>query len=218
MEFGLLEALGEDERRELLSTARRRRFARGDIVFHREDPADTLHIVQRGRFAVRIVTPLGDVTTLSIVSRGESFGELALLGKAPRRTATVVALETSETLSIHELDFARVRARNPVVETVIVDHLATRVEALSERLVEALYVPADRRVLRRVHELCELYGDGANGAVEIPLTQEDIAGLAGTARATVNRVLRHEERRGTIERRRGRTVVLDVPALAERAR
>ena len=54
--------------------------------------------------------------------------------------------------------------------------------------------------------------------MEIALTQEDIAGLAGTSRATVNRVLGDEEQLGTIERRRGRIAILDAASLAERAK
>ena len=48
------------------------------------------------------------------------------------------------------------------------------------------------------------------------LTQEDLASLAGTSRATVNRVLRQEERRGTVELRRGRASVLDLEELSRR--
>lgn len=71
-------------------------------------------------------------------------------------------------------------------------------------------MPAETRVLRRLSELAAHYGD------EIPLTQEDIAGLAGTSRATVNRVLRAEAKRGTVELRRGRTVLLDAHAIGKR--
>jgi CRP-like cAMP-binding protein len=60
------------------------------------------------------------------------------------------------------------------------------------------------------------YGGGER--VVVPLTQEEIASLAGTSRATVNKVLRDEERRGTIELLRGKTVVLDMDALTRRAR
>jgi CRP-like cAMP-binding protein len=52
----------------------------------------------------------------------------------------------------------------------------------------------------------------------IPLTQEEIAEIAGTSRATVNRVLREEERRGVIELKRGRTIVVDPQQLASRTR
>ena len=52
---------------------------------------------------------------------------------------------------------------------------------------------------------------------ELGLTQEDLAGLAGTSRATVNRVLRDEESRGTVTLGRGKTVVLDLDTLTRRA-
>jgi CRP-like cAMP-binding protein len=52
----------------------------------------------------------------------------------------------------------------------------------------------------------------------IPLIQEDVAALAGTSRATVNRVLRDAEARGLVELGRGRTVLLDPDGLARLAR
>ena len=85
---------------------------------------------------------------------------------------------------------------------LLVHALAARVHRLSDLLVEALYVSADVRVLRRLTELASSYADS------IPLTQEELAGLAGTSRATVDRVLRDAARRGEVELRRGRVTVL----------
>jgi CRP/FNR family transcriptional regulator, cyclic AMP receptor protein len=74
----------------------------------------------------------------------------------------------------------------------------------------------ERRVLRRLAELSALY---AGRDSVIPLTQEQLAEMAGMSRATVNRVLREEQgRRGTVELRRGRTSVLDAEAIACRVR
>ena len=50
----------------------------------------------------------------------------------------------------------------------------------------------------------------------MPLTQEDIAAMAGTSRATVNRVLREEEKLGAVALARGRTTLLDRDALEGR--
>jgi CRP/FNR family transcriptional regulator, cyclic AMP receptor protein len=52
----------------------------------------------------------------------------------------------------------------------------------------------------------------------VPLTQEDIAAMAGTSRATVNRVLREEEKLGAVALARGRTTLLDRDALERRCR
>ena len=217
MKWELLDGLGDTEVQALLSIARRRKFARGEVVFHEHDPADTLHLVDKGRFAVRVSTPLGDTAILSILGPGDMFGELSLLGDADaRRSATVAALEAGETRSVHRLDFERLRSTHPETVAVLISILSGQVRRLSRHLLEALYVPADKRVLRRLLELGALYADG--DATVVPLTQEDLAGLAGTSRATVNRVLREEEARGTVKLGRGRTTVLDAEALARRGR
>jgi CRP/FNR family transcriptional regulator, cyclic AMP receptor protein len=214
MEWPLLAGVPEEEVQLVLSIARRRKFGRGEVVFHQEDPADTLHLIAKGRFVVRVTTALGDTAILSVLGPGEMFGELALLGgEDSRRSATVAALEAGETRSVHKIDFERLRSRNPRTANVLIAILAGQVERLSKHLVEALYVPADKRVLRRLVEIAEIFDDGV-----VPITQEDLAGLAGTSRATVNRVLREEEERGTVKLGRGRTTVLDSEALARRGR
>ena len=216
-EWPLLASVPPEELRAVLEVARRRTFDRGEVVFHRGDPADTLHLVVRGHFAARIVTPLGDAAILDVHRPGDAFGELALTGADAHRSATVAALESGETRSLHRDDFARLQRRHPEVNTVLVELLAEKVRHASERLVEAHYEDAETRVRRRLLGLLPLYSEG-EGDCEVPLTQEDLAELAGTSRATVNRVLRDEERRGSVELRRGRTVVRDRQALARRAR
>jgi CRP-like cAMP-binding protein len=81
------------------------------------------------------------------------------------------------------------------------------VRRLSELLTEAYYLSADARVLRRLADLAELY-EGV-----VPLPQEVLAELAGTSRATVNRVLRGLENQGVVELGRSRTVVKDAERL-----
>jgi CRP-like cAMP-binding protein len=216
VEWELLADVPPGALRTLLGVARRRTFARNEVVFHRGDPADSLQLISKGRFSVQIATPLGDIATLSVRGPGEAFGELALLGRESKRSATVSAIEPGETYSVYHGDFERLRREYPSVNDVLIGILAEHLRRLSEQLIEAHYVPANRRVLRRVREMAELYR-GSSKAVVVPLTQEDLAGLAGTSRATVNRVLREEERRGTVELRRSKTVVLELDELSRRA-
>jgi CRP/FNR family transcriptional regulator, cyclic AMP receptor protein len=217
MEWPLLADLPAPDVRRLLSIARRRTFARGEVVFHRDDPADSLHLIVKGRFAVRIMTPIGDAVTISVLGPDDSFGEMALIGGEARRSATVLALEPAETLALYKDDFDHLRARYPAVNDVLLRFLVRELRAMNERLLEALYIPSDRRILRRLRELTADDVD-SEGGVEVPLTQEELAELSGTSRSTVNRVLRQEEKRGTVALRRGRTTVLDRDALARRAR
>ena len=207
-----LAGLPADDVRELLSIARRRTFAKGEVVFHREDLAESLQFVVRGRFAVRVTTPVGDNVLLDVLGPGDVFGELALLLPDARRSATVSALETGETRSVLRDDFARLQRSHPGVKDVLLRVLAEQLRRASDRVVEAHYVDAETRVRRRVCELAETYREGA-GPPAVPLTQEDLAAMAGTSRATVNRVLREEEKRGVVALDRGRVTVLDAEGL-----
>lgn len=216
MEWQILEGVPEQDVARVLDMARKRTFRKGEIVFHEGDPADTLHLVRSGRFAVKVTTQYADEAILAVLAAGDIFGELALLSPDAPRSATVVALEPAETLSVHQLDFGRLRREHPGVGDVLIGVLSAQVRRLSRHLLEALYTPADTRVRRRVLELVDIYaGDDPALPVTIPLTQDDLADLAGTSRATVNRVLREDEARGIVELGRGRTLVVDRDGLAK---
>ncbi len=212
MRWELLRDVPDAEVRRVLSIARRRTFARGEVVFHEHDPADSLHLIARGRVAVRITTPLGDTALLALRGPGEAFGELALVsGPEALRSATVEALEPVETHAVYRREFDALRREHPQVGEVLVALLADAVRRTNGLLLDAYYAPAETRVLRRLAELA-----AAAPAGDVRLTQEDLASLAGTSRATVNRVLRDAQRRGTVELARSRVRVSDPAALLRR--
>jgi CRP-like cAMP-binding protein len=215
MRWRLLDGVPEDDVKRTLALARRRAFARDEVIFHEADPGDCVHLIESGRVAVRIMTPHGQRATLAVIGPGEAFGELALLGPDARRTASIVTLEPTVTHSIQAADFRRLRAERPEVAEVLIALLTAQIRRLSTQLLDALYTPADSRVRKRLLELADAYGP-ADGDVLVPLRQEDLAELAGTSRATVNRVLREEAERGTVRLERGRTRVLDRARIAER--
>lgn len=217
MRWRLLASLGPDEHRAVMSAARRRRFRRGEVVFHEGDPGDTLHLVDKGHFSVRITTPLGDVATLRVHGPGDFFGEMAAISPAPRN-ATVAALDAAETLTLSAAALSELRSRNPDLTDVLMEGLVGEVRRLSSALVEALYVAVDKRVVRRLADLAEIFGSEDGATALIPLTQEEVAELAGTTRPTVNRILQTIESTGVIRVARGRVEVLDRRELARRAR
>ena len=115
MEWPLLADLPPEDVRELLAIARRRTFSRGEVVFHGEDLADSLHLVVRGRFGARVLTPLGDSVLVDVLGPGQTFGELALLLPDSRRSATVEALEAGETRAVFRDVFALLQRAHPGV-------------------------------------------------------------------------------------------------------
>jgi CRP-like cAMP-binding protein len=216
MQWRLLEGVPDEEVRRLLSVARRRTFRKGEVVFHHDDPADSLHLISKGRFKVLVMTPVGEPATLAIHGPGESFGEMAIVAEGAKRSATVEALEEGETFCVLEREFRSLRREHPGIDQLLIDFLANEVRLLHDRLLEALYVAVDRRVVGRLAELTRLYGV-ADGRAVIPLTQEELAGLAGTSRATVNQVLNSLQGSGLVQLSRGRITVPDPERLAARA-
>jgi CRP-like cAMP-binding protein len=213
----LLSILDDDERAALLQHTRERRFARNEVVFHEGDPGDTFHIVERGLFAARSSSTLGHVLTVNVFRAGSVFGELALLGDAGRRTATVVALRAGTTRVLHRADFDQLRDRNPKVDRFLVAVLADRNRELTEQLIQLMFTPTHKRVLREVLRLDAL-GIASDEDGWITLGQDELAMLTGTTRAPVNRVLRGAETKGQLELARGRSRIVDRPALAREAR
>ena len=213
----MLTPLSESDRRRVLDATRPRRYARNEVVFHEDDPGDCLHLVLKGHLAVRVGLASGESFTLAVLGPGDAFGELAVLGRPHRRTATVVAFEPSETLALTGQAFAALRQEHPAMERLVVELLAERVDQLSRRLLEALYTGVDRRVFRRLSELCAIYGDTRTSTTVIPLTQDDIAGLAGASRPTVNQILQRLASEGVVAIERRRIEVLDPAALRRRA-
>jgi CRP/FNR family transcriptional regulator, cyclic AMP receptor protein len=217
----LFDLLPEAERGALREAARRRQFGRAEILFHEGEPGESMHVIESGHVAIRLSTPRGEVGTLVVLGPGQSFGEQALLSVGAARTASAVAVDSVVTLSFGRRTFDELRARSPVVDRFLVAVMAQQVRRLSEQLVEALYVDAETRVLRRVLRLAEAYAavepGGALEAAVVPYTQDEIAAMAGTTRPTVNRALQAAREVGAIELGRGRVMVIDRAALSTRA-
>ncbi len=225
MDWAILSSLSDAEQRAVLMSTVRRKYRKGEVVFHEADPGECLHLLDRGRAAVRISTPQGDHVTVNVIGPGSFFGEQALIGGDNHRSATVLALQPLETLTLCRADFDRLRSEHPAVNALLVTALSERVNRLTGHLVEALFASADQRLSRRLLELTDTYnspgnspGDtpGPDGPVSIPLTQEELASLAGTSRPTINRALQDLVQAGIVVVRRGSVDVLDEARLRRR--
>jgi CRP/FNR family cyclic AMP-dependent transcriptional regulator len=127
-----------------------------------------------------------------------------------------VALEAVETLSLQRQVFDQLRTSHPQVERFLVELLAAQVRRLSSGLLEGRYLPADARVLRRLLDTAAIH-DCGDHPIRIPLTQEDLATMAGTTRPTTNRALQQLEQAGHVILGRGRIDLVDVDAVVTQA-
>jgi CRP-like cAMP-binding protein len=216
VDVALLASLPEPERSRVLDACLTCDYAKGETLFSEGDLGDSLHVVESGRLAVEVRTETGDVVMLDVVGPGGVVGEVALVLPGSHRTATVVALDSVTTRMLTSEAFDALCESHPSVRVAASQLLAERVERLTKHLVEALYVSVDRRVARRIWTLANMHGGPVRGT-ELPLTQQDIADLAGATRPTVNQSLKKLEAQGAVALFRGGVRIADEALLRRRA-
>ena len=185
VDHNVFSTLSDDDRRAVLATMVRRRYRKGDTLFHEGETGDLLYVLERGRVAIRVSTSLGDVATLTVLGPGASFGEQALLDHSTVRTASAVALESVE-------------APHSSASTSTTFAVSTRPSTgcssrSSRRRCGGCPRTSSRRSTCRWRcawcagspRLAALYGD--TSPIEVPLRQDDLASMAGTTRPTANR-------------------------------
>jgi CRP/FNR family transcriptional regulator, cyclic AMP receptor protein len=216
VDWHLLSGLPEDDRRRVIAAMGRHRYGQGEVVFNEGDPADAVHFIAQGRLIVRRTTPSGERAAFTVMGPGEAFGELAMLSPTRRRSSTVEALEAAVTLTLDFVAFRRLSEDYPRVNQLLVDLLAARVQRLSDHLLDALYAPVEERVARRLADLCRIYRSPSGQSdlpVVLPVTQTELAEMAGASRPATNRVLRALAGRDAVRLARGRIAVLDASLL-----
>lgn len=184
---------------------RRRRYAKGQIVFHQGDAPSALYYLVAGKVRVFLATPGGEEATLAILGPGEHFGELGVLDGLPR-SASVQALEDADALILERDDLLAFLSGDGAAALAVCISLARRLRAADEHLADVLFLPLAARLARQVLLLA---GDGN----EARMSQEALAGMVGASRQRVNLVLGEWEREGWVQRRRGSVLLVDVPAL-----
>lgn len=207
---GLLPAAIDD----ILGLARKRHYSRGATVFHQGDPAVTLHVVSRGLLALRFTQEDGQSTTLRVFGPGDAFGRAGVSVDNPTRVGSCVALEDCDTYELTLELMAQSRVKYPALNNGMMMVLLSELSQAYARLLDLSNVPADVRVRRSLAALAARCTRQATG-ISVPITQDDLAGLASTSRSTVNRVLAQQETLRRVALRRGTIVVLDLEGLLQ---
>jgi len=193
----------------------RRTFQRGQIVFREGDPGDMLHIVTRGHLKAFTNAVTGEKAVVAIFGPGDCFGEIAVIDRGTR-WATVEALEQVETLSLRGAEFWEILRAEPRMALPLLVVLAGRLRRMTTEVTDLACLDLAGRLARKLGELAERHGvrtdDGV--AIDLPLTQEDLAAMVGGTRGSVNRALARFEEAGAIQRLGRQIVVLDAEWLA----
>lgn len=202
---------------ELAQMVRRRTYHRGETIFHKGDPGSGLYILTGGQVKIVLPSETGEEALLAVLEAGDFFGELALFDGLPR-SATVVAVQNAEVLVLHRDDFLGFVARNPEVAIALFGVLSRRLRAADELIQDAVFLDVPGRLAKRLLELAERHGrQTPQGiAIELKLTQQDLAAMIGATRESVNKHLGWMRDHGLIQLDRQRIVVLRPDYLRKR--
>ncbi len=203
------ESLSEKEFSELKHIFVEKNYARNKIILLEEDTLNYMYIIISGKVKVVHSGLDGKEHIVAIHSKGDFFGEMALLdGKTS--PATVVALEDTSITIISKNDFEKYLLKNDKVLRQMVSVLCTRLRE-AWMMIKVLSLPnAEDRVRAVLNILSNYYGfkDVRGTVLSSNLTHQNIADYSFVSRETVTRLMNRLAKEGEIEVLENRDIVL----------
>ena len=191
------------------AASRVRSFRRGQVVFTRNDPGDTVIVVISGRVKVVVRSADGGALTLAIIQAGGVFGELGVADNGPR-SADAETLDDCQLLLVPREAIQDICARVPSATQALTRSIAATLRRLSEATADLIFLDLPRRVAKT---LLSLPRDD-DGIIRQKMNQEELAHQVGGTRQSVNAALRGFERRGWIQVHDRVITVKEAAALA----
>jgi CRP/FNR family cyclic AMP-dependent transcriptional regulator len=192
---------------------RRRRFRRGEVIFHQGDPGDALHVVDSGSVKIVVASEEGEEAILVSLRPTTSFGELALLDGAPR-SASAIALEPTETWQLPRAALRELMDADPTLRDALFAGMAKIMRRMTGQIEELHFLDLAGRLATRLGRMAREQDPVATRVtLDWHLTQSDLAAMIGGARQTVNRLLADLAAEGLVELDRDAITIPDVDAL-----
>ncbi len=189
-----------------------RKLRRGDVLFNEGDEPEDLYIVVSGRVAISNRSPDGRESVVALMEPGDLFGEMPLFD-SHGRSAGARALEPSEVVVVPYAPVRKLYEDSPVLLWRVVDMLTLRLRAMDLALADSVFLDVTGRTAKRLLELA-----GESDRFELPITQEELAGLVGASRERVNKAIASFIKLGWLDQRDRTYMITDRQQLEIRAR
>lgn len=198
----LFGALEEADRRAVVQEMRETSFDAGQLIFSRGDSGKDIYLVTSGRVRLSVLTPEGRELSFAHAEPGQIFGEIAVLdGGARTADATAVTKVSARILSKGAL--MRLIESRPVVRESVIRFLCSRVREADQQLEGIALYPIEVRLARFfLASSRQKFGKDVEGkvALDLPISQSELALLIGASRPKVNAALALLEDGGAIKR------------------
>ena len=167
-------------------------------VYAQGDPVDGIYIVVEG-VVKELAAREGCLRLARLSGPGEVLGVGELFSE-PVQTMSAVTVRPTRLARLSQADIQGIFGEHPSVLLWAMQQLSTKLRELRRALVETVYVESAARLTRKLVEVAERFGERTPHGVliDIKLSRDEWAALAGMAPETVSRVLHDLERRGWI--------------------
>lgn len=207
---GFWTLLSQQEREALNTLGRIRVFPGGATMCSEGEPTTHVFILVTGWVKVFAVTSDGRELMLALRGQGDVVGEISGLTTG-HRNATMKAVDTVRALIVPYDRFGSFLDSHPGADRAYRQVMTLRWNDEATALRGRALTTGAQRLALLLLELTDRYGSAASGTM--PLSQEELASLAGTSRATVTRAFGNWRRRGLIRTGQRRIAIIDPPGL-----
>lgn len=211
---GFWALLSRDERDTLSGLGLPRDYSAGATICNEGDPNTHVFILVTGLVKVMSSTTDGHEIVLALRGAGDTVGEVSGVTTG-RRNATIQAVDAVHALIVPYDKFNSFLDANQGAGRAYRRVMTQRWNDADAMLRIRAVTTGGQRLARLLLELADRYGYGEDGArhLVMPLTQDELASLAGTSRATVTRALSNWRKRGFIRTAHRHVTIVDLPAL-----
>ena len=178
----LFQNLDDDSMSTVAASGIRRRLERGDVLFRQADESSAMYAVVSGRIAIANRSFDGRESMVALMEEGDLFGEMGLFDDTEGRSADARALEPSELIELPYEPVKALFAAKPDLLWGVVQLLSNRVRNMDNALADSVFLDVTGRTAKRLLEMA-----GEDEEFELPLTQEELAGMVGASRERVNK-------------------------------
>ncbi len=183
-------SLSEPSLKEISRFFNEEKYQRDDYIFFEGDLPEWLHIVMEGRVKLLKHSDTGKDIILQIYSPGDMFGEVSLFDRKPY-AASAQAMEPSILLKMPQKDFFLFFGRHPFVATEMIVELGRQLREAQATIKSLAVDRVEQRIAQILLKLADKVGISEKGGIMInlPLTRQDLADMAGTTVETAIRVM-----------------------------
>lgn len=198
----LFGSLADTDRAAIAARMRRVEFDPDQMIFSRGDPGREIYLVLEGRIRLSILSSDGRELSFAHAGPGNIFGEIAALDGG-ERTAGATAISRVQAMALPQRAMMELIENNPKVGLAAIRFLCTRLRETDQRLEAIALHRIEVRLARLMLSALKLQSPGAAGkavALDLGMSQGELALLIGASRPKVNIALTMLEDMGAITR------------------